>query len=62
MRAICAELLGYAAGIEFAISYAVAILICEPKIFPLGVAISFFAVWRSQLLKNKRARQFTEKI
>jgi hypothetical protein len=48
MRSICAELLGYANGIEFAISDAVDILICERKIFPIGVAIPFFEVWRSQ--------------
>jgi hypothetical protein len=47
-RFICAELLGYADGIEFAISDAVDILIWERKIFPTGVAIPFFVVWRSQ--------------
>jgi len=48
MRSICAELLGYADGIEFAISEDVNILICERKFLPSGVAIPFFEVWRSQ--------------
>jgi hypothetical protein len=48
MRSICAELLSYATGIVFAISDAVDILIFERKILPIGVAIPFFVVWRSQ--------------
>jgi hypothetical protein len=41
MRSIYAKLLGYADGIEFAISDAVDILISERKILPIGVAIPF---------------------
>ena len=48
MRPICAELLGYADGIEFAISEDVNILICERKFLPGGVAIPFFEVWRGR--------------
>jgi hypothetical protein len=41
MRSIYAKLLGYADGIEFAISDAVDIFISERKILPIGVAIPF---------------------
>jgi hypothetical protein len=44
MRFICAELLAYADGIEFAIGGDVDILICKPKTLPIGFAIPFFEV------------------
>jgi len=47
MRSKCAELLGYADGIEFAISDDVNILILERKIFQIGIVIPFLEVCRA---------------
>jgi hypothetical protein len=41
MRSNCAELLSSTDGIEVAITDEMNILICERKIFPIGVAIPF---------------------